>query len=105
MERIDLRLISNPDQDQAAAKKELAEQLATFDAAEAQCFKPEDRQKLLAVIEAGFGDFSDFNKGVRSMFELRREPSAASLQQVDGTSEAGGRSVELENVPVEVPRP
>ena len=60
---------------------------------------------LLAVIEAGFGDFSDFNKGVRSMFELRREPSAASLQQVDGTSEAGGRSVELENVPVEVPRP
>jgi len=39
------------------------------------------------------------------MFELRREPSAASLQQVDGTSEAGGRSVELENVPVEVPRP
>ena len=104
-ERIEIHLIANPDQNQAAAKKELTAQLATFNAAEAQCFKQEDRQRLLAVIEAGFGNFSDFNKGVRSMFELRREPSAASLQQVDGTSEAGGRSVELENVPVEVPRP
>ena len=44
MERIDLRLISNPDQDQAAAKKELAEQLATFDAAEAQCFNASSRR-------------------------------------------------------------
>ena len=105
MDRVSLRLITSPDQNQAAAEKELTAQLATFNAAEAQCFKQEDRQRLLAVIEAGFGNFSDFNKGVRSMFELRREPSAASLQQVDGTSEAGGRSVELENVPVEVPRP
>ena len=105
MDRVSLRLITGPDQNQAAAEKELTAQLATFNAAEAQCFKQEDRQRLLAVIEAGFGNFSDFNKGVRSMFELRREPSAASLQQVDGTSEAGGRSVELENVPVEVPRP
>ena len=105
MDRVSLRLITGPDQNQAAAEKELTAELATFNAAEAQCFKQEDRQRLLAVIEAGFGNFSDFNKGVRSMFELRREPSAASLQQVDGTSEAGGRSVELENVPVEVPRP
>ena len=44
MERIDLRLISNPDQDQAAAKKELAEQLATFDAAEAQCFNASSKR-------------------------------------------------------------
>ena len=42
-------------------------ELATVNAAEAQCFKQEDRQRLLAVIEAGFGNFSDFNKCVRSM--------------------------------------
>ena len=77
MERIDLRLISNPDHDQAVAKKELAAQLATFDAAKAQCFKQEDRQRLLAVIEAGFGDFKGFNQDVRNVFEhgLRRRPS------------------------------
>ena len=94
MERIDLRLISNPDQDQAAAKKELAEQLATFDAAEAQCFNAssrrgrEDRQRLLAVIEAGFGDFKGFNQDVCNVFDhgLPRRPSlsgaiALAMQQ------------------------
>ena len=67
-ERIELRLISNPGQNQAAAKRELAAQLATFNAAKAECFKQEDRQKLLAVIEAGFGDFQDFNQDVRTVF-------------------------------------
>ena len=78
MERIELRLIANPGQDQAAAKKELTAQLATFNAAEAQCFKQEDRQKLLAVIEAGFGDFQDFNQAVRTVFDrgLRRLSSS-----------------------------
>ena len=92
MERIDLRLISNPDQDQAAAKKELAEQLATFDAAEAQCFRQEDRQRLLAVIEAGFGDFKHFNQGVRNVFEggLRRR-STSMTRLLRRRGRAGGR--------------
>ena len=67
-ERIEIHLIANPDQNQAAAKRELAAQLATFNAAKAECFKKEDRQKLLAVIEAGFGDFQDFNQDVRTVF-------------------------------------
>ena len=37
-----------------------------------QRFKQEDRQRLLAVIEAGFGNFDEFNKGVREVFKLRR---------------------------------
>ena len=56
MDRIDIKLISNPDQNQTAARKDLRAQLARFDAAQAQCFKVEDRQRLLAVIEAGFGE-------------------------------------------------
>jgi len=71
-ERIELKLIANPGQNQAAAKRELATQLGTFNASKAQCFKQEDRQRLLAVIEAGFGDFDEFNKGVREVFKLRR---------------------------------
>eukprot|EP00966_Prymnesium_polylepis_P240504 5561825-Prymnesium_polylepis.2 len=39
--------------------------LLRFDAAKARCFKPEDQQKLLAVIEVGFGSFVPFNRMVR----------------------------------------
>ena len=77
MERIELRLIAHPYQNQAAAKKELTEQLATFDAAKAECFKHEDEQKLLAVIEAAFGTFDDFNERVRSAFEKRVDMKSA----------------------------
>ena len=79
MERIELRLIAHPDQDQAAAKRELTAQLATFNAAKAQCFKQEDRQRLLAVIEAGFGNFDEFNKGVREVFKMRRKGTNINL--------------------------
>lgn len=43
--------------------------LTMFDAREATCFKPEEREHLLAVIESGFGDFHKFNLLVRSIFE------------------------------------
>ncbi len=49
-----------------AAKKVLKKQFATFDAAKAECFLPEDKHRLLAVVEAGFGDFKEFNQLVRS---------------------------------------
>lgn len=39
-----------------------------FDAGKATCFLPVDRQKLLAVIEAGFGTFTPFNTIVRDIF-------------------------------------
>ena len=75
MDRIDVELITHPDQDRVtrafAAKRELMEQLATFDAAKAQCFKQADRQRLLAVIEAGFGNFDEFNQSVRIAFDGR----------------------------------
>ena len=43
--------------------------LANFNASKAQCFKPKDKQHLLAVIESGFGDLVPFNKVVRNLFE------------------------------------
>jgi len=47
------------------------EQLRAFDASQAQCFKPEDRDRLLGIIEAGYGDFDEFNAIVRGVFEKR----------------------------------
>jgi len=45
----------------------LDERLGNFDARNANCFLPEERERLLAVIETGFGDFELFNKSVREM--------------------------------------
>jgi hypothetical protein len=42
--------------------------LASFDTARAQCYLQRDRQHLLAVIEAGFGDLLPFNQSVRTLF-------------------------------------
>ena len=76
-ERVELHLIANPDQDQKEAWRLLMQRFATFDAAKAQCFLARDRDRLLAVIEASFGDFYDFNRVVRKLFAKRvSDPSA-----------------------------
>ena len=41
--------------------KDVHRELSTFDAAKATCFKPEDRQRLLGIIESAYGDFASFN--------------------------------------------
>ncbi len=51
--------------------------LAKFDGAKANCFLPKDKQKLLAVIEAGFGDMAPFNKVVRKILKERIDGSPA----------------------------
>ena len=49
-ERIEVNTITHKDHtNPAAAKKELKKQFATFDAAKAECFLPEDKHRLLAV--------------------------------------------------------
>ena len=84
-ERIEVKMLMHKDlTDPAAAKKVLKRQFATFDAAKAKCFMQADRQRLLAVIEAGFGDFKEFNKDVRSIFakRLRRRSISASRRSL-----------------------
>lgn len=51
--------------------KNVERELATFDAAKAQCFKQEDRDRLLGIIESAFGDFTTFNGKVRGLFAKR----------------------------------
>ena len=70
-DRVEIHLIAHPDDDQTEARRLLTAQFATFDAGKAQCFLASDREHLLAVIEAGFGDFYDFNRVARSLLVRR----------------------------------
>eukprot|EP00964_Phaeocystis_antarctica_P095910 scaffold62300_cov75-Phaeocystis_antarctica.AAC.1 len=65
--RVEIHLIAHPDDDQPEARRLLKKQFASFDAGKARCFLASDRERLLAVIEAGFGDFHDFNRVARSL--------------------------------------
>ena len=44
-----------------------ATMLTKFEASKAQCFLKHDRERLLAVVEASFGDLSPFDKAVRKL--------------------------------------
>ena len=68
-DRIEIHLIAHPDHDRRAARRELKAKLASFDAEKAECFLEKDRQRLLAVVEAGFGSFEGFNTQMREVFD------------------------------------
>ena len=46
--------------------------LDKIDARKAQCFKVEDRERLLAVIEASYGTTAAFNRAVRAVLAKRK---------------------------------
>ena len=52
-----------------AARQQIAKEFKNFNAA--STVRLEDRERLLAVIEAGFGDFKEFNELVRDVFKTR----------------------------------
>ena len=52
----------------------------SFKGEEAECFLPEDRHKLLGVVEASFGDLRQFDKLVRNVFEMRRTSSLVNAR-------------------------
>ena len=92
--RVEIHLIAHPDDDQTEARRLLTEGFATFDAGKAQCFLAKDREHLLAVIEASFGDFYDFNRLARNLLTSRvrnalssRAPSRRnSIDSLPGTN-------------------
>ena len=43
-------------------REQVDQRFMEFDAQHARCFLEEDRQRLLGVIESGFGDYAAFNK-------------------------------------------
>ena len=84
-DRIDVIAIAGKDgtaASQGQARQQIAKEFKNFNAAKAQCFKVEDRERLLAVIEAGFGDFKEFNALVRDVFKSRLEKSRLGTQEI-----------------------
>ena len=77
--RVEIHLIAHPDDDQTEARRLLTGQFATFDAGKAQCFLASDCEHLLAVIEAGFGDFYDFNRIARNLLANRLHDELSSV--------------------------
>ena len=53
--------------------------LNRFDAARAKCFLAADQEKLLAVIESGFGSLAPFNQLIRGVFRDARATHLESL--------------------------
>eukprot|EP00746_Dinoflagellata_sp_MGD_P157652 gnl/MRDRNA2_/MRDRNA2_86275_c0_seq2.p1 gnl/MRDRNA2_/MRDRNA2_86275_c0~~gnl/MRDRNA2_/MRDRNA2_86275_c0_seq2.p1 ORF type:complete len:495 (+),score=55.37 gnl/MRDRNA2_/MRDRNA2_86275_c0_seq2:197-1486(+) len=70
------------------SREEALERISQFDAQEAKCFVPDDRQRLLAIIESGFGNFDVFNSLVRQMLtsvvEKNSRSSAGNVQNSMG---------------------
>lgn len=76
----------------------LRDQIMAFDVKLAGCFIPADRQRLLTVIEAGFGSLEDFNGAIRRMLisvleangplHMGPSPAVAQLRGFIGASHA-----------------
>ena len=76
MSQVEVNMLTNPDKKRAEAQQELKAKFASFDAAKSQCASDEDRQRLLAIIEASHGNFTDFNATVSGLFEERLTSTA-----------------------------
>ena len=79
--------------------------LNRFDAAHAKCFLVEDQERLLAIVEAGFGSLAPFSALIRSIFIDARathlevmidklQASNDQLQATLGTLEAQNQALE-----------
>ena len=53
--------------------------LNRFDAAHAKCFLVEDQERLLAIVEAGFGSLAPFSALIRGIFRDARATHLESL--------------------------
>ena len=72
--------------------------LNRFDAANAKCFLVKDQERLLAIVEAGFGSLAPFSALIRSIFIDARathlEVKIDKLQATLGTLEAQNQALE-----------
>ena len=57
--------------------------LAKFDCERAKCFHVADREKILAVIETGFGDTQPFNQIIRNLFSTQAEMGSTRTSNLE----------------------
>ena len=76
MELADAKSIESAD-----AMEAVFERFRTFEVSATKATKEEERQHLLGVIEAGFGDLDIFNSLVQGLFESLRQEHASQVEQ------------------------
>lgn len=64
----------------AGAMEAVFERFRTFEVSAAKATKEEERQHLLGVIEAGFGDLDVFNSLVQGLFESLRQEHDSQVE-------------------------
>ena len=57
-----------------------------FDSGRAQCYNPADRERLLGIIESGFGTLAPFDRAITQLLTVER-PSPVHNIAHDGSSE------------------
>ena len=72
----------------ASEDDDVTASFTTFDASKAQCHKKSDRERLLAVIESGFGDFRPFNRLVRGILAKPRKSQLAVFNPVNQVAQS-----------------
>ena len=78
LDRVTILDISDKDSFTHGRERErLSDSFKSFDVQNAQCFKEEERRKLLNALEAGFGSFEVFNSLVSHLFTLDSPTSPA----------------------------
>ena len=71
--------LANPGRDDAM--EAVFEKFRTFEVSATKATKEEERQHLLGVIEAGFGDLEVFNSLVQNLFDSLRQEHASQVEQ------------------------
>lgn len=67
--------LSNP----SAVQDYFESRFASFDVADASCYDPIQRDRLLSIVEAGFGGLDGFNNALRTTMTELREKATLSL--------------------------
>ena len=66
-----------PEDAQTSGASYFEEKFATFDVANANCYDPVQCDRLLGIIEAGFGGLSEFNAALKTTMDaLQRKATA-----------------------------
>ena len=76
----------------AGAMEAVFERFRTFEVSAAKATKEEERQHLLGVIEAGFGDLDVFNSLVQGLFESLRQEHDSQVEHSSHNSVRNRRS-------------
>lgn len=63
----------------------------SFDAAEANCYRMEDKERLLGVVEGSFGSLDEFNLAVRKAFARALHLKGVSLPSAKARWRVAGR--------------